>query len=58
MDASGREKPAAAALQRFAAERRPVLEVAPPLDVDPERYWRDPQREFEGLWDEFSAEAS
>ncbi|MEO7911993.1 MAG: hypothetical protein ABIV47_20300 [Roseiflexaceae bacterium] len=55
VDASGREKPAAAALQRFAAERRAVRAVAPPLDADPERYWRDPQREFERLWGEFSA---
>jgi hypothetical protein len=58
VDASGREKPAAAALQRFAAERRAVRAIAPPLDADPERYWRDPQREFERLWGEFGAEAS
>ena len=56
VDASGREKPAASALQRFAAERRPVRAVAPPLDADPERYWRDPQREFERLWGEFGGE--
>ena len=55
VDASGREKPAARALQRFAAERRTVRVVAPPLDADPERYWRDPQREFERLWGEFGA---
>jgi hypothetical protein len=54
VDASGREKPAAGALQRFAAERRQVLAIAPPLDADPERYWRDPQREFARLWAEFS----
>jgi hypothetical protein len=53
VDADGREKPAAAALQRFAAERRIALEAAPPLDVDPERYWREPKREFERLWAEF-----
>jgi hypothetical protein len=57
VDASGREKPAARALQRFAAEHRPVRAVAPPLETDPERYWRDPQREFERLWREFGAEA-
>jgi hypothetical protein len=56
VDAAGREKPAAAALQRFAAERRAVAEVAPPIDVDPERYWREPKREFERLWREFSEE--
>ncbi len=56
VDANGREKPAAAALQRFAAERRPVRAVAPPLDVDPERYWHDPQREFARLWSEFGAQ--
>jgi hypothetical protein len=54
IDASGREKPAAAALRRFAAERREVVDVAPPIDADPERYWRDPKREFERLWREFS----
>ena len=58
VDASGREKPAARALQRFAAEGRPVRAVAPPLDADPERYWRDPQHEFERLWGEFGVEAS
>jgi hypothetical protein len=56
VDASGREKPAGRALQRFAAERRPVRAVTPPLDADPERYWRDPQREFARLWGEFGAE--
>jgi hypothetical protein len=53
VDASGREKPAAQALQRFAAERRPAIAPAPPLEADPERYWRDPQREFARLWSEF-----
>jgi hypothetical protein len=46
-------KPAAAALQRFAAARRMVAEVAPPIDVDAERYWREPKVEFERLWREF-----
>jgi hypothetical protein len=58
VDAAGREKPAASALQRFAAERRSVLAGAQQLDADPERYWRDPQREFARLWGEFGAEAS
>jgi hypothetical protein len=57
VDASGREKPAAAALARFAAERRPIRDVAPPLDADPERYWREPKRELARLWGEFGAEA-
>jgi hypothetical protein len=56
VDASGHEKPAASALQRFAAERRTVRAVAPPLDADPERYWRDPQREFARLWGEFNSD--
>src|SRR5262249_26219694 len=55
VDAAGREKPAAVALQRFAAERRPIRAVAPALDTDTERYWREPKREFERLWREFSA---
>jgi hypothetical protein len=53
VDADGREKPAADALRRFAAQRPPRVDVAPPIAVDPERYWRDPQREFERLWGEF-----
>jgi hypothetical protein len=57
VDAEGHEKPAAAALREFAAERRSVAEVAPPIDADPERYWRDPQREFERLWREFSSDS-
>jgi hypothetical protein len=56
VDASGREKPAAAALRRFAAERRQTRDVAPPLDADPERYWREPKRELARLWQEFSSE--
>jgi hypothetical protein len=58
VDAGGREKPAAAALQRFAAERRSVRAVAPPIEADPERYWRDPQREFQRLWQEFGGDES
>jgi hypothetical protein len=56
VDADGREKPAAGALRRFAAERRAVAEIAPPLDADPDRYWREPQRLFEELWGDFSAQ--
>jgi hypothetical protein len=56
VDAEGREKPAAAALRAFAAQRPTVVGVAPPIDVDPERYWRDPKRSFEELWKEFNNE--
>jgi hypothetical protein len=56
VDAEGREKPAAGALRRFAAERRPALDIAPALDVDPDRYWRDPKAEFRALWREWSAD--
>ncbi len=56
VDAEGREKLAAAAVQRFAAERRPVGPLAPPIEVDPERYWREPQRELARLWREFTSD--
>jgi hypothetical protein len=56
VDAEGREKPAAAAVQRFAAERRPVAPFTPPLEADPERYWRDPQCELARLWREFTSD--
>jgi hypothetical protein len=56
VDASGREKPAAAAVRVFAAGRRTLVDVAPPIEVDPERYWRDPRRAFNELWQEFSAD--
>ncbi|MBK9710749.1 MAG: hypothetical protein IPO81_05340 [Kouleothrix sp.] len=56
VDADGREKAAAGALRRFAASRPTVVDVAPPIAVDPERYWRDPKRSFEELWREFVAE--
>lgn len=56
VDVQGREKPAAAALRAFAAERRPVLATRPTLDVDPERYWRAPARELARLWREFIAD--
>jgi hypothetical protein len=56
VDAEGREKPAAAALRAFAAARRAVVEIAPPIDVDPERYWREPKREFAQHWQEFSSD--
>jgi hypothetical protein len=57
VDASGREKPAARALQRFAAERRAVRAVASSLEADPERYWPNPRHEFARLWSEFNTEA-
>lgn len=45
--ADGREKPAAAALQAFAARLRggelPAPAGPPALPIDPERYWHDPQ---------------
>ena len=56
VDANGHEKPAAATLRTFAAARHTVVESAPPLEVDPERYWRDPRRGFVELWREFNAE--
>jgi len=56
VDADGHEKPAANALRAFAASRHPVVETAPSLVVDPERYWRDPQRAFVELWREFNNE--
>jgi hypothetical protein len=56
VDADGREKLAAAELRRFAAERRPVLAVAPALEADPERYWRDPRAEIARLWREFTTD--
>jgi hypothetical protein len=56
VDAEGHEKPAAAVLRAFAAARHTVADVAPPLEVDPERYWRDPQRGFVELWHQFSSE--
>jgi len=56
VDAAGHEKPAAAALRAFAGARHPAADVAPPIDVDPERYWRDPQRRFVELWREFNSD--
>jgi hypothetical protein len=56
VDADGREKPAADALRRFAAQRPRVVEAAPPIDVDTEHYWRDPKRGFAELWREFNTE--
>jgi hypothetical protein len=56
VDAEGREKPAADALRRFAAQRPTVVDVAPPIAVDPERYWREPKRSFEELWREFDSD--
>jgi hypothetical protein len=57
VDADGREKPAAAALRAFAAERRPVVEIAPAVEADPDRYWREPKRSFDELWREFNSES-
>jgi endo-1,4-beta-mannosidase len=57
VDADGREKPAADALRRFAAQRPKVAEAAPSIEVDPERYWRDPRRGFAELWREFNTES-
>lgn len=57
VDAGGREKLAAAALRRFAEQRRPVAGAASPaLALDPERYWREPKREFARLWREFTSD--
>jgi hypothetical protein len=56
VDTEGREKPAAEALRAFAAQRHTVVEVAPPIEADPERYWRDPQRGFAELWREFNSD--
>jgi hypothetical protein len=57
VEANGRENPAAAPLRAFAAAHHLLVEAAPPLEVDPERYWRDAQRGFADLWCEFNAEA-
>jgi hypothetical protein len=56
VDADGREKPAARALRAFAAQRPTVVNVEPPIAVDPERYWREPKRSFEELWREFNSD--
>jgi hypothetical protein len=56
VDANGQEKPAAAVLRAFAAARHDVVEAAPSIEVDPERYWRDPQRGFVELWREFNSD--
>jgi hypothetical protein len=53
VDTAGREKPAAAVLRRFAAERRPIVAATPPIEVESDRYWREPRREFARLWREF-----
>jgi hypothetical protein len=57
VDAEGREKLAAAVLRAFAT-RLEAGEAQPtptPLEVDPERYWREPRGMFEELWKQFSA---
>ena len=38
-----------------AAPGVPPVHVAPPISVDPERYWRDPKQSFEELWREFNS---
>lgn len=48
--ANGREKPAAAVVRAFAAQLRsgalPPPGAPPSLQLDPERYWRDPDSAF------------
>ncbi len=56
VDAGGREKLAAATIRRFAEQRRPVAPAQPALEIDAERYWREPKREFARLWREFTAD--
>lgn len=56
VDSAGNEKLAAAAVRRFAAQRLPVHATAPAIDIDPDRYWRDPKRELARLWREFADE--
>lgn len=56
----GREKQLAQAIARFADRLRAadalVVHQPPTLDLDPERYWREPRREYTRLWREWSAE--
>ena len=56
VDADGREKPAADALRHFAAQRPTIVDVAPPIVVDRERYWRAPKASFEELLREFNSD--
>lgn len=58
VDSTGREKPAAAVLRDVARSLRSagVQPHRPALDVDPERYWRDPRAEIARLWQEFASE--
>lgn len=56
VDALGREKPIADVLRAFAAARHPVAEAKPAIEVDPERYWRDPRHAFATAWQTFAAE--
>lgn len=58
VDPSGREKPAAEAVRRFAQTLQAAGGVAsaPHYPVDPERYWRDPATAFAELWHEFNAQ--
>ncbi len=58
--ADGREKAAARAISSFAVSIAQADQAAsrqpPTLDLDPERYWREPRREYEQLWHEWSEE--
>jgi hypothetical protein len=56
VDASGREKPAAAAVRAFAAELRTAAAQERPIPaaIDAERYWRQPAQRLDELWREFT----
>jgi len=56
VDADGREKPAAHTLRRFGGQRPTVAQGVRPIDVDLERYWREPKRSFDDLWREFTSD--
>jgi hypothetical protein len=58
VDASGREKLSALALQKFAARTRAAqTRPAPPSadSIDLERYWSAPAQQFKELWREFDS---
>lgn len=56
VDLTGREKPLATAVRTFASTvaTRPEPAGLPALDLDRERYWRDPRSECARLWREFN----
>lgn len=58
--ADGREKAVTRVIADFMASIAQADQAAarqpPTLDLDPERYWRDPRREYERLWREWSAD--